>query len=177
MGIDIAVAIVLVLAFIKGYKDGLIMSVFSVSAYLVGFFAAMHFSFIVANYLTTNFNIPEQWIPIIAFILLFIAVIFIVRFLGKFIEKLLKKVLPTMVNRLFGSALWMFIAVVIFSLLYQVLDSANLFTSELKNSSVTVPYLRDSADFIKENIGEVIPFIKNLYQQIDDYFREMATQV
>lgn len=177
MGIDIAVAILMVFAFIKGYRDGIIMSIFSVFSYLIGFFAAMHFGFVFANYLSQNFNIPEQWLPIIAFVLLFVIVILLVRFLGKFVEKVFKKVLPTQFNRLMGSALWMFICFVIASILFMVLDSANLFTDSLKATSVTLPYLKASANFLTESVGDIIPFLKNFYKEIDDYFRELANRV
>ncbi|MEZ5007042.1 MAG: CvpA family protein [Chitinophagales bacterium] len=177
MGIDIAVGIVLISTFIIGYKQGLIMSIFSVVSYFAGFFAAMYFSFVVANYINANFNIPPQWIPIIAFILLFTAVIFMVRFLGKLIEKIVNKILPTMINRLAGSALWMFIGFVLLSLIIQLLDRANVLTEHLKLASTLYKYLEESGQLISDNLGEAIPFVKNLYQTADEYFKDLANQI
>lgn len=177
MGIDIVVAIFLVIFFIKGYSQGLIMSLFSISSYLVGFFAAMHFSFVIANLLTDSFKIPEQWIPIIAFILLFIAVIFIVKWLGKFVEKMMGKLLPTVFNKFAGAILWVLIGFVMLSLFYQLINSAQLFTDEVKTTSQTAPYLENVSDVIKNKIGEVLPFLKGLYNNIDEYFKELAQQV
>lgn len=177
MGIDIALGAILFFTFIIGYKQGLIMSVFAVVSYLLGFFVAMHFSFVIANYIHNNFNIPEQWIPIIAFILLYTSVIFFIRFLGKFVEKLVNTMLPTLFNRLVGSALWMFIGFVLFSLIVQLLDRAGIFTDQLKVASKSYIYLEESGQYIIDNLGEAVPFIKNLYQTVDEYFKGLADQV
>lgn len=177
MGIDIAVAIVVVIAFIKGYREGIIMSVFSISSYLVGFFAAMHFSFVFANYLNKSVNLPEQWVPIIAFILLFIAVIFIVRFLGKFVEKMVGKLLPTVFNKFAGGLLWGILAFILLSLFTQLIDTASLFTDSLKAESETLPYLEQVNATVRDKIGEVFPFIQNLYLEIDEYFKGMANEI
>ncbi len=167
----------MVVAFIKGYREGFIMSIFSLVSYLAGFFAAMHFSFVIADYITTSFRIPEEYIPIIAFVLLFILVILIVRMIGKLIEKGLGKLLPTVFNRLVGSFLWMVIAVIILSLLYQLGDSADLFTDTAKEGSISVPFLAKTNLIIRDNIGEVIPFLNGLYEQIDEYFRGIADTI
>jgi membrane protein required for colicin V production len=153
------------------------MSVFSVVSYFAGFFAAMYFSFVVANYINANFNIPQQWIPIIAFILLFTTVIFIVRFLGKFLEKAVNKILPTMMNKLAGSALWMFIGFVLLSLIVQLLDRANVLTEQLKIASTLFKYLEESGQLISGNLGEAIPFVKNLYQTVDEYFKGLSNKI
>ncbi|MEZ5001574.1 MAG: CvpA family protein [Chitinophagales bacterium] len=177
MGIDIALGVILFSTFIIGYKQGLIMSVFAVVSYLLGFFMAMHFSFIIANYIHNNFNIPEQWIPIIAFILLYTSVIFFIRFLGKFVEKLVNTMLPTLFNRLVGSTLWMFIGFVLFSLIVQLLDRAGIFTDQLKVASVSYVYLEESGQYIVDNLGEAIPFVKNLYQDVNQYFNNLAEHI
>ncbi|MCB0501696.1 MAG: CvpA family protein [Bacteroidetes bacterium] len=177
MGIDIALGVILFSTFIIGYKQGLIMSVFAVVSYLLGFFMAMHFSFVIANYIHNNFNIPEQWIPIIAFILLYTSVIFFIRFLGKFVEKLVNTILPTLFNRLVGSALWMFIGFVLFSLIVQLLDRAGIFTDQLKVASVSYVYLIESGQYIVDNLGEAIPFVKNLYQDVNQYFNNLAEHI
>ncbi len=177
MGIDIVVAIIIFIAFIKGYRDGFIMSVFTISSYLVGFFAALHFSFVVANYLTQNVNLPEQWVPIISFIILFAAVILIVRLLGKLVEKVIGKLLPTAFNKIVGGLAWSLLAFILLSLSYQLIDSAGLFTDSLKLESQTQPYLVQVNDTIRGRIGEVFPFIQNLYLEIDEYFKGMANDL
>ena len=171
MGIDIVIAILLVIAFLKGYSQGIIMSVFSFAAYLIGFFVTMNLSFIVSDYLSNNLNIPGKWLPIIAFILTFATVVLLVKMVGKLIEKGMSRILPTMFNRLLGSALWITIVVILSSLLLQVLLAGNLFEPRLLESSIAFPYLEEVGLFIKENIGDVIPLIKNLFHDVDEYFK------
>ncbi len=177
MGIDIAIGLVVFIAFIKGYQEGLIMSFFTISAYIVGFFAAMHFSFVVSNYLQSSVKIPQQWLPIIAFILLFIAVIIIVRLLGKLIEKFFGKLLPTVFNKLAGGLFWALFGFTLMALFIQLLDSAELFTQTLKDSSATMLYIEQVNAIVKNRIGDFFPFITNLYQDIDDYFKALANQI
>jgi len=171
MGIDIAVAVVLAIAFFRGYKQGFVMSIFTVVSYLVGFFVTMHLSFLVSDYLASNFNFSGKWMPIVAFILTFSTVVLLVKFLGKIVEKAMTKILPTLFNRLLGSTLWMLVGIIILSLLFQVMLSGNIFKPALLEASVTAEYLEQSGTFIKENMGEALPAVRNLFKDVDEYFR------
>jgi membrane protein required for colicin V production len=177
MGIDIAIALVVFIAFIKGYQEGLIMSLFTISAYIVGFFAALHCSFVIANYLQSSINIPQQWIPIVSFILLFLAVMVIVRLFGKILEKVFGKLLPTSLNKFAGGLFWALFGFILMALFIHLLDGAELFTQTIKASSATMPYIEKANVLVKSRIGEIFPFISNLYQEIDDYFETLANQI
>jgi len=149
------------------------MSIFTAVSYLVGFFVTMHLSFLVSDYLTTNFNFSGKWMPIVAFILTFSTVVLLVKFLGKIIEKGMTRILPTMFNRLLGSVLWMTVGLTIISLLFQVMLAGNLFKPNLLEASTTAPYLEQAGAFVKENMGDVLPVIKNLFRDVDEYFRNL----
>jgi membrane protein required for colicin V production len=177
MGIDIAIAIVVFIAFIKGFTEGIIRSFFSISAYIVGFFAAMHFSFVVSDYLHTHFNLPPQWLPIISFVLMFLMVMILVQLVGNLIEKIAGIALPTVFNKLAGGLFWAVFGCILMSLFIQFLDSADLFKDSLKQSSATMPYVEKVNTIFRNRIGELLPVVKNLYQQIDNYFEALANQI
>jgi membrane protein required for colicin V production len=177
MAIDIACLVVLAFAFFRGYKRGLIMAVFTVAAYVIGAFATMHFSFLVSDYLAANFNISGTWLPIVAFAITFFLVVLLVRWLGKLMEKAMTRVLPTAFNRFIGSLVYMSLALVLLSLLYNVASAGDVFKDDLVARSVFAPHLDNFAGLIHDHIGDVIPFVEQLFDRIDAYFEEAAGKI
>lgn len=177
MAIDIACLVILAFAFFRGYKKGLIMAVFTVVSYVVGAFATMHLSFVASDYISSNFNIPGTWLPLVAFAVTFGIVVLVIRWLGKLIEKAMMKVLPTAFNRFLGSILYMALALILLSLVYNVAFTADVFKDDLIARSVFAPHLGNFADMIHDNIGDVIPFVERLFNEIDAYFEEAAGKI
>ena len=66
MFIDILVAIALVFATVKGIRNGLIIAVFSILAFIIGLAAALKLSTVVASWLAQSTNINVQWLPFLA---------------------------------------------------------------------------------------------------------------
>jgi membrane protein required for colicin V production len=87
MIIDIIVAIILILALIKGLRQGLIVALFSVIAFIIGLAAAMKLSVVVAGYIGKAVNVSDKWLPIISFAVVFLIVVILVRLGAKFIQK------------------------------------------------------------------------------------------
>ena len=87
MIIDIIVAMILILAVIKGFRQGLIVALFSVIAFIVGLAAAMKLSVVVAGYIGKAVNVSDKWLPIISFAVVFLIVVLLVRLGAKFIQK------------------------------------------------------------------------------------------
>lgn len=177
MGIDIVCLVVMAFAFYRGYQKGLIMAVFSVAAYIIGAFATLHLSFLVSDYLAASLNVAGAWLPLLAFALTFALVVVIVNLIGKVIEKMMTRVIPTSFNRFLGSLLYMVLALVLLSLLYDVASTGDVFTEELIGQSRFAPHLADFALQIRSSLGGVIPFIEQLFQEIDLYFEEAADTI
>ena len=87
MIIDIIVAVILILAIIKGYRQGLIVAFFSLIAFIVGLAAALKLSVVVAGYIGKAVNVSDKWLPIISFAVVFLIVVLLVRIGAKFIQK------------------------------------------------------------------------------------------
>ncbi|HTM92515.1 MAG TPA: CvpA family protein, partial [Flavisolibacter sp.] len=71
MLIDFIAIGLVVLAIIKGFRNGLVVAVFSLLAFVIGLAAALKFSAVVAEYLATGTNISQRWLPILAFAIVF----------------------------------------------------------------------------------------------------------
>jgi membrane protein required for colicin V production len=177
MGIDLACGVVLAIAFFRGYNKGLIMAVFTIAGYVIGVFATMHLSFLISDYLSSNFNIPGTWLPFLAFALTFSAAVLIVNFIGKIIEKGLTRVLPTSFNRFLGSILYLGFAIILLSMIYEVATTASIFKEDLIASSFMAPHLETFTGIIEQNFGGVIPFVKNLFNEIDIYFQTLSGKI
>ena len=87
MIIDIIVAIILILAIIKGYRQGLIVALFSFIAFIIGLAAALKLSVVAADYIGKAVKVSDKWLQIISFAVVFLIVVLLVRLGAKFIEK------------------------------------------------------------------------------------------
>src|SRR5689334_15249236 len=105
MLIDILFGIVLALALLKGFKQGLIVGIFSLLAIIIGLAAALKLSAFVASRIGNTVKVSEQWLPFISFVVVFIVVVLLVRLGARIIEKSVQLVMLGWVNRLAGMIL------------------------------------------------------------------------
>ena len=106
MILDIIVAVILILAIIKGYRQGLIVALFSFIAFIIGIAAAMKLSVVVAGYIGKAVNVSDKWLPIISFAVVFLIVVLLVRLGAKFIQKTVELAMLGWVNRVGGILLY-----------------------------------------------------------------------
>src|SRR5687768_16583203 len=116
MFLDIIVLILLVLALFKGWSNGFIVGIFSLLAFIIGLAAAMKLSSFAATYINENFNVSEQWLPIIAFLAVFLVVVILARLGAKAIESVVEIAQLGWANKLGGIFLYIFIYLFIISI-------------------------------------------------------------
>src|SRR6188474_1946729 len=87
MILDIIVAVILILAVIKGYRQGLIVALFSLIAFIIGLAAAMKLSVVAAGHIGNAVKVSDKWLPIISFAVVFLIVVLLVRVVAKFLQK------------------------------------------------------------------------------------------
>ena len=125
MIIDIVVAVILILAIIKGYRLGLIVALFSFLAFIIGLGAALKLSAVVADHLGKAIKVSDKWLPIISFAVVFLIVVLLVRLGAKFIQKTVELAMLGWVNRLGGILLYAGLYILIFSVLLFYADQLN----------------------------------------------------
>jgi membrane protein required for colicin V production len=170
MIIDIVFIVLLIIAFLKGAKIGLIQSLFTFLAFLVGLAAAIKFSAIVANHLAHQTTIGSKWIPFISFILIFAVVVILVRALGRFIEKANEMIMMGWINKIGGVLLYLFLYGIIFSILLFYLKNLGILKPTTIEASKFYPYLSPLAPDALNILGNIIPFFKDLFGQLERYF-------
>ena len=103
MILDIIYAIILLLAMIHGYRKGIIHSIVSLLALIVGLLAAVRFSELAAVYIDKWFNISGKYLPLIAFIAVFIGLYLLFRLLEQALEGFFKLIKLNFVNQIIGA--------------------------------------------------------------------------
>lgn len=177
MIIDIVVALFIILAVIKGYRQGLIVALFSVIAFIVGLAAALKLSVVVAGYIGNAVNISDKWLPIISFAVVFFIVVLLVRLGAKFIEKSVELAMLGWLNKLGGILLYAGLYILIFSILIFYADQLGFIKPETKNESVTYAYVQPWGPKLMEGLGKIIPIFKGMFKDLEDFFDGVSKQV
>ena len=177
MILDIVVALFIILAVIKGYRQGLIVALFSVIAFMVGLAAALKLSVVVAGYIGNAVNISDKWLPIISFAVVFFIVVLLVRLGAKFIEKSVELAMLGWLNKLGGILLYAGLYILIFSILIFYADQLGFIKPETKNESVTYAYVQPWGPKLMEGLGKIIPIFKGMFKDLEDFFDGVSKQV
>src|SRR6476620_6416058 len=117
MFIDIIALIILAMAIFKGYSRGLIVSILSFLAIIIGLAAAMKFSIAVAAWLQNNTNVGTHWLPFLSFIIIMIVVILLVRWIANLAQAAIEVVLLGWLNKLGGIILYVLLYMMVYSVI------------------------------------------------------------
>lgn len=177
MIIDIIVVIILILAAIKGFRQGLIVALFSVIAFIVGLAAAIKLSVVVAGYIGQAVNVSDKWLPIISFAVVFLVVVILVRLGAKFIQKSVELAMLGWINRLGGILLYAALYVLIFSILLFYAEQLSLIKPETIKESVTYEYIQPWGPKLMDGLGKIIPVFKGMFEDLEDFFDGVSKQV
>lgn len=138
--LDIIIGLFLAWGLYKGIKNGLLLELASLAALVIGIYAAIHFSFIVGDYLMEKWEWNESTINIIACILTFIIVVLIINLIGKLLTKVAKAAMLGGLNKIAGAVFGALkMAIIIGALLvflHKANNAMNIVKQETLNSSV-----------------------------------------
>ena len=154
--LDIFILVFLIIGGYYGYRQGLIMAVFNLTAIYAGLYVAVHFS----NQISTFFVSSNDGfiVPLLAFVLVLVGVYFIIKFLGGVFERSIKTAWPSGLNNVFGALIgslkWCFFVGCFFLLISSIDSSGSLISQETKNDSLLYGF--------SEGLSEkMIPGVKN----------------
>lgn len=170
MFLDSIVIIILVFAFFKGLRKGLVVALFSFMGFFIGLAAAIKLSSIAAFYINESFTISQRWVPFIAFTIVFLLVVFLVRLGAKAIEGLLSAVTLGWINRVGGVLFFSILYLFIFSLFVFYAEQLHIIKEDTMESSVTYPFLKQLAPKMMNVLGAVIPVFSNMFNDLMNFF-------
>lgn len=174
MILDIVFALIVIASFYNGYSKGIIYSVLSLVAIVLGIIIAMNFSSMVSVWLNTQFNIPQLIMPTLSFILVLVAVVLAVRLVAYITEKFLKTIMLNIVNKVAGGVLWVVIASMLFSLLVFLISKTGIFTQDLITKSYSYKYIMPMGPFTLETLQTLIPYLQESFEIMNNKVKEFA---
>ncbi|WP_430811745.1 MULTISPECIES: CvpA family protein [unclassified Carboxylicivirga] len=155
---DIITGIILILAIIKGLKNGLIIELSSLAALVLGLFGAIRFSSVTESFLSEH--IDSSYIGIIAFVCTFILIVVGIHLLAKAIDKLVSAIALGMINRVLGAIFSVLKYAFIISVVIAILDS-------FARSYSIIPESEKESSHLYEPLRNIAPSVFP-YLQFDD---------
>jgi len=132
----------------KGFRHGLIRELASLSALVLGVYAAFAFSNLVEKWVNHP-NIPKE----VYFAITFFAVLVAVFFIGRLVEKIIKLMIPEFVNNILGGLFGIAKVAIIFSVVFYFINTVDskevILTKKIKENSFTYKYIDPIAPYLK----------------------------
>ncbi len=175
--IDVITAVLLVIAVIRGLRQGLVMALFSLLAYMIGLAAALKLSAVAAVYLERNVAMPSPWLPVVSFVVVFAVVVMLVRFAGRFIGESLEWAFLGWANQLAGAVVYALLYLLIWSVLLFYGQQLQVIQPAAVNDSFSGPWVQPLAPAVIGNTGKLLPFLRDSFDVLQHFFSQLAEQV
>lgn len=176
MFIDLIVVVLIVLALYKGWRKGLIVGIFSFLAFIIGLAAAIKLSTLAAAYIGEAVNISQRWLPVVAFAIVFLVIVLLVRLGAKALEGIVTVAMLGWANKLGGIVLFILLYLFVFSILLFYATHVHLINEESAQASVTYSYLQPLGPKVVNGLGVVMPFFKNMFGELLQFFDGVSNQ-
>lgn len=123
--LDILLGVILIMAFVRGMKKGLFVTLASLGGLILGIYCAVYFSDFAAGYLFEWFDWSEQSTNLIALAITFIFVVYLVSIAGRFLTKMMDFAFLGIFNKLLGGVCNTLILAFIISVIFMFFNSWN----------------------------------------------------
>ncbi len=150
--IDIVLGLLLIYGLFKGIQNGLLVELASIVALIAGLYGAIHFSYIVGNYLATHWDWNERTMSLLSFIITFFIIVIVVVMAGKLLTKIAEFAMLGLLNKIAGGLFGALKVAIILGALLIFLESVNknlrLINEDSKSESVLYEPLRNIGDLV-----------------------------
>lgn len=145
------------------------MALFSLVGMLAGVLLAVKFSAVVAGYLHEKTDIPGQWLPVAAFLIILIGVSLLVRVAGAVLEKAIEMAMLGIANKLGGAVLYILLYGFLISIMLYYATKAGICEPE---QTGLAGFLQPIGPAIIGFIGNMIPVLGDMLKDLDAYFNK-----
>jgi membrane protein required for colicin V production len=177
MIIDFIFIILMILAIIKGFRNGFVVAVFSFLGIIIGLAAAMKLSTVVAGWLKDSTHISATWLPFLSFVLVMIAVVLLVRLGALFIQSAMELVLLGWLNKLSGIILYAVLYITLFSVVLFYAEKIHWIKPDTFLASHTYAFIQPWGPKAINLFGTLIPFFKGMFEELSHFFENVHEQV
>ena len=154
--LDIVLGLFLAWGLYKGVKNGLFVEIAAIAALIAGIYGAIHFSYIVGNYLSQNMDWNERYISIAAFLITFIIILFIVHFAGRLLTKVADIAMLGALNKIAGGIFGVVKVAVILGAILIFFEGAaskfNLIGEDTQQDSIFYEPIKEIGAFVFEKV-------------------------
>jgi membrane protein required for colicin V production len=163
MWIDIIFAIVLLISFYRGYKKGLIKTIFTVLAILIALIITLKFSPNVIEIFEQSLKFGSTLAFISGTVVTFMLVYFAMTFLGNLLEKLIKTIHLNFINKIAGGVLGSLISMIFLSFILAFIDGFQLIPEIQKEASFCYDIMIQIPDITRMNMEKLKPFFEEFW--------------
>ncbi len=162
--IDILLILSILIGAYTGFKEGLIISFFSVLAIILGMLGGFKLMGEAMIALHDEFHIDEKVLPYVAFLVVFIIIIVLVNLLGRLIKASFDNSFLGGSGQVLGALLGAFKTAFMISILIWIVDSLKLHLSNHWVEDSTVFHsLAKLAPTIAQRLGSFLPVFKDVF--------------
>ncbi|GLB52718.1 hypothetical protein NBRC110019_17580 [Neptunitalea chrysea] len=101
--LDIVLGSLLLFGLVRGFMKGLLLEVATFIAFVLGIYAAIHFSFYVSDYLATVVDWEQNTLNLLSFAITFLSVVVIIYLLGRLLTKAADAATLGLTNKFLGA--------------------------------------------------------------------------
>lgn len=174
MLIDGITALFVFWALFKGWRNGLVVALFSFAAFFIGLAAALKCSSWVARWLATTAHLEGAWLPFLAFVLVMVGVAMGIRVLSKVVQTILELGMLGWANRLGGVVFYAVIYLVLWSVLIFYAEKMHVLSPLTVATSRSYPWLHAWGPTCMEWLGKAIPFFKGMFADLESFFDQLS---
>jgi len=156
---------------------GLIVAAFAVISIVLGIILSLKLSEKLATYLLDRHIVTTAWAMPVSYIAIFLGVVLLVRLLAKAIETSFDMVMIGWLNKLAGGLLYSFMIAMVWSSLLWIAEKMQLISAATITTSITYPYFAKLAPWVFEHIGGLLPFAKNIFADLEVFFKKVNDYV
>lgn len=162
--IDIFIVIILVIGAFAGYKDGFLMTLFSLLAILLGVLGAFKLMGWAMIFLDDRFDINERVLPYVSFAVVFVVILILVTFLGRMLRLSIDKTFLGKVDQIAGAGLGLLKTGFVLSISFWLLEALDFeFPDRWTHDSWLYGRVQVFAPAVAEWLGDFFPFFDDIF--------------
>ena len=163
---DIILGAIFILAFVRGMKKGLFITLASLIGLVLGVYCAVYFSDFAARYLFDWFDWSEQTTNLIAFALTFMVVVYLVSIAGRFLTKIMDFAFLGIFNKILGGVCNTLIIAFIISVIFMFFNSWN-------PTSYVIPEEKKENSYLYYPVASLAPMvIPFILKEVDEHLND-----
>ena len=167
MLIDILFFATIAYGFFKGFKQGIINSLFSVVSIIIALMAAFKLSPYMTEMLEKGFNIYNPFMFLAGFILTFFLTKWLLHFASEAVTGVLEVAHANLLNQVVGAGVLTVLFSFFFSVLVWFADSVRIITPEVKATSMSYRFLEPLRESGFKFIGDAKPVFQQFLTRTD----------